>query len=154
MNLIARAHAIEELEAFLLEKPQVDCPLVHRFAPGVYLREILMAIPAGEKFLFVIGQKHKTEHFNIVLKGRCRVAQIQEDGSIVDGTVEEIVAPCTFISGPGVRKALFVTEDTIWQTVHVTPETDMVKLRDLLIEESSSFRRHQVESLQCALSIQ
>jgi hypothetical protein len=81
--------ALIRLEGRLLEESQVDVPLVHRFAPGVYLREVAMRVPVGEKFLFVIGHKHKTEHFNIVLSGRVRVAQIDEEGRIVDGTVEE-----------------------------------------------------------------
>ena len=47
--------------------PQVECPLKHYFAPGVYLREIFM--PAGS---VVIGKIHKTEHFNIIQKGCSR----------------------------------------------------------------------------------
>lgn len=102
--------------------PQTDCPLVHRFAPGVYLREISM--PADT---IVIGRVHKTEHFNVILKG---AALIVHD----DGRREELRAPMTFVSKAGVQKVLYIIEDMIWQTIHVTPETDMAKLESDLVE--------------------
>ena len=120
---------IEKLEATLLELPQIDCPLTHRFAPGVYLREIFM--PAGT---FVIGHEHKTEHFNVVIQGCALVT--------IDGEVQEIVAPRTFVSGAGVRKVLYIQEDMIWQTIHPTRETDLLKLEDELITKSASYVQH------------
>jgi len=85
---------IESLEKELLNLPQVECPLKHNFAPGVYMREITM--PAGS---FIIGHEHLTEHFNVVLTGKARV--------MIDGVIEDLVAPCYFISKPNVRKVLF-----------------------------------------------
>jgi len=120
---------VETLEADLLKLPQTDCPLTHRFAPGIYLREIFM--PAGT---FVIGHEHKTEHFNIVTAGRALV--------MMDGITQEIAAPATFVSGPGVRKVLYILEDMTWMTVHPTPETDLLKLEDELIIKSASYLRH------------
>lgn len=103
---------------------QVDCPVKHYFAPGVYLREIFM--PAGT---IVIGKIHKTEHLNIIERGACL---IRHD----DGAVETLQAPLTFVSKAGVQKVLYIAEDTVWKTVHVTAETDLVKLEELLIEPS------------------
>lgn len=120
---------IERVESELLKLPQVDCPLVHRFAPGVYLREIFM--PAG---IFVIGHEHKTEHFNIVTEGCARV--------MMDGVAEVISAPCTFVSGAGVRKVLYIEQDMRWITVHPTNETDLEKLEAELIVKSPSFMQH------------
>lgn len=114
---------IEQAEKALLEFPQLDCPLTHKFAPGVYLREIFM--PAGT---IVIGHEHKTAHFNVVLAGRARV--------MMDGVVEEIVAPCTFVSQPGVRKVLYILEDMRWATVHPTKETRIDKLERKLVKKS------------------
>jgi hypothetical protein len=102
--------------------PQTECPVTHRFAPGVYLREISM--PADT---VVIGRIHKTKHFNILIKG---AALIVHD----DGRREELRAPMTFVSGAGVQKVLYIIEDMIWQTVHVTDETDMGKLEEMLVE--------------------
>lgn len=100
---------------------QVPCPVTHRFAPGVYLREIYM--PADT---IVIGKIHKTEHFNILLMGACLIVH-------EDGTREELIAPCTFVSKPGVQKVLYIIEPMIWQTVHVTDETNLERLEELLI---------------------
>lgn len=85
---------------------------------------------------FVIGHEHKTEHFNIVLTGRASVM-------LEDGKVQEIVAPCTFVSHAGVRKVLYIHEDMIWQTVHPTEETDVDKLEAALIVKSVSFLKHE-----------
>lgn len=101
---------------------QRDCPLTHRFAPGVYLREILM--PAHS---LVIGKRHKTRHFNIIVKGACTL--ISEDGSKT-----YLKAPYTFVSEPGVQKVLAIHEDCIWQTIHVTENRDMESLEAELIE--------------------
>lgn len=120
------------IEAACLRLPQVDCPLEHRFAPGVYLRKILM--PKGT---FVIGHQHRTEHFNIVLRGRASV--------IMNGQVHEVVAPCILKSEAGVRKALYIWEDMEWATIHPTDETDVLKLEEALVVKSDAFMRRAVE---------
>jgi hypothetical protein len=100
---------------------EVECPVKHGFANGVYLREIFM--PAGT---YVIGKEHKTEHFNIILKGQAYV--------LMNDDVQLITAPCTFVSEAGTRKVLVVLEDMIWQTTHVNPDntTDIEELEDKL----------------------
>jgi len=118
--------AIESVEAQLLALPQVELPLNHQFAPGVYLREIFM--PAGT---FVIGHEHTTEHFNIVTAGRALV--------MIAGEPFEITAPATFVSKAGVRKVLYILEDMRWMTVHPSHETDIEKLEGELIVKSPSF---------------
>ena len=119
----------EGAEARLLPLPQVDCPLRHRFAPGVYLREITM--PAGT---FVIGAEHNTQHFNIVLSGKALV--------MIDGELHEIIGPCTFVSMAGVRKVLYILEDMLWQTVHPTEETDVPTLERTLVNRTATAERH------------
>ncbi len=126
---IQAAEAIERLETALLCHPQVDCPLVHHFAPNCYVRQVIM--PAGT---FVVGHEHKTKHFNIVLTGRARV--------LIDGKVTEMIAPAIFTSEAGVRKALYILEEMKWATVHVTPTTDLAELEDELIVKSQSFVTH------------
>ena len=132
MNAVAEIPEVDvgELEKRMLVLPQVDVPLTHRFAPGIYMREVVM--PAGS---FIIGHKHKTEHFNVVTKGRALVR--------MDDSVEEIVAPCVFVSGAGVRKILLIVEEMTWATVHPTTETDQAKLDELLIEKSETFLDHE-----------
>lgn len=118
----------------LLQLPQVDCPLQHRFAPGVYVREIEM--PADT---FIIGGEHKTEHFNIVLTGKALV--------MMDGVVHEITAPTTFVSGPGVRKTLYILETMRWQTIHANPdnEQDIDTLEHRIVTETRDDVLQRVE---------
>lgn len=116
----------KEKVAFLVKEmggiPQVECPLKHHFAPHVYIREIFM--PAGA---IVIGKIHKTEHFNIIQKG-C-VTLMNEDG-----TRETLTGPVTFVSKPGVQKVLYIHDDTVWSTVHLTENRDLESLEAELIE--------------------
>jgi quercetin dioxygenase-like cupin family protein len=132
---------VESLEAELLKMEQVHCPLEHRFAPGVYLREIFM--PKGA---FVIGHEHRTEHFNIVLRGKAVV--------MMEGQIHKIAAPSTFVSRPGVRKVLYIEEDCVWQTVHPTEETDLLKLERLLINHSATYIQHAADLEQLKLALQ
>lgn len=127
---------IEAIEADLLHLPQVECPLVHRFAPGVYARQITM--PAGS---LIIGHCHNTKHFNVVLKGRARV--------MMEDQIEDIVAPCVFVSEAGVRKVLRIDEEMVWMTIHPTHETDLKKLEEEIITKSPAFTKHfeQLEQL-------
>lgn len=106
----------------LAQFPQTEMPLKHHFAPGLYMREIFM--PAET---VVIGRIHKTEHFNILVKGSCLI--VNDDGSR-----EVLRAPMVFVSKAGVQKVLLILEDTIWMTTHVTDETDVEKLEEMLTE--------------------
>lgn len=137
MNVETTIHAptreqIELLEEKLLQIQQLDTPVTHHFAPGVYVREIFM--PAGA---FIIGHEHKTEHFNVVLSGKASV--------LCDGKVIDITAPYIFVSKPGVRKMLFIKEDVRWATIHPSEETDLEKLEPLLIHKSAAFTAHQAD---------
>lgn len=120
---------IEAVEEQLIQLEQVECPLVHRFAPSVYAREVTM--PANS---FIIGHEHKTEHFNVVLTGRARV--------MIDGVIEDIVAPCIFVSKPSVRKVLYIIEEMKWATIHPTEETNLEALDCALVKKSNSFIKH------------
>lgn len=88
--------------------PQVDCPLRHLFAPGIYMRE--MTIPAGT---LVVGAVHKTEHYTIISKGRVLV--VTDEGEV------ELSAGSTILSKPGAQRAALALEDTLWTTIHHNP---------------------------------
>ena len=61
---------INELEAAMLENlPQVECPLVHRFTEGMYIREIFM--PQGT---LITSRIHLTNHPFTISKGRVKVS--------------------------------------------------------------------------------
>jgi hypothetical protein len=106
----------------LIKEEQADTPVIHRFGPGVYIREGFM--PAGA---LVIGHEHKTSHMNVMLKGRLLI--LKDDGSTV-----ELNAPVSFVSNPG-RKMAYVLEDTIWQNIHPTDCTDVEELEKVLLNK-------------------
>jgi len=133
------AYEVQRAAEVCLKQPQVDCPVRHLFAPGIYIREIFM--PAVKpKGTFVIGCEHKTQHFNIILTGRARV--------MMDGVVYVKEAPDCFISGPGVRKILLIEEDMIWQTIHANPtdESNILTLEKSLVTDKPSWHQHEIDA--------
>jgi quercetin dioxygenase-like cupin family protein len=114
-----------------IETAPEGLPLTHTFSEGVYAREIFM--PKG---MIVVGHMHKTRHLNIVSTGKAKVWY--------NGEVHEVVAPITFESEPNQRKVLYIEEDMFWTTIHITDETDVGKLEDILIDKSN-FNRKEIE---------
>lgn len=121
---------VDRLEAEFLKMDQVDCPVVHRFGPGIYIREV--RVPAGS---YAIGHAQKHVHLNIFLQGR--VSVVNEDGSTT-----EMVAPMTFVGQPG-RKVGYVHEEMVWQNVYATDETDIEKLEAMFLDKSDVWQSHQ-----------
>lgn len=117
-------------EREMLAMEQVECPVIHRFGPGVYIREVL--IPAGT---FAIGHHQNFEHQNIMLKGRVTVQN-------EDGSTSELVAPTIFVGKPG-RKVGYIHEDVVWLNVYATTETDIEKLEATLITKSGDWLGNQ-----------
>lgn len=124
----------ESLEVKLLKEPQASCPVVHRFGPGIYIRELQMA--AGT---LAVGKIQKFDHVNILLKGK--VMMFNDNGS---NTILE--APLFFVGKAG-RKAGFVLEDTVWQNIYATEETDVDKLEAMFMEEPDIFKEHKIAKL-------
>ena len=117
---------LPSLEVAMLEEPQESCPVVHRFGPGVYIREVTLKPGA-----FVIGHYQKLAHMNIMIKGRVTMA----DGS-------ELVAPMIFVAQPG-RKMGFIHEETVWLNVYATDETDVEVLESMFLDKSEAFQAHK-----------
>jgi hypothetical protein len=102
--------ALDRIEAAMADpcfKP-AECPVKHRFTPGLYIREIF--IPAGT--LLVTGT-HKQTHPFVVSIGLARVHSEKE------GWVE-YAAPHTGITEAGTRRLLYAVSDVIWTTFHPT----------------------------------
>jgi|TARA_R100000008_G_scaffold86459_1_gene79685 hypothetical protein len=99
------------------------CPLKHSFSDGIYVREI--TIPAG---MLIIGKIHKHDHPNFLLKGE--VVVVTEEGG-----VEELKAPCSMISKPGTKRALYAKTELVWTTVHLNPTNtqDLEELEEEII---------------------
>jgi hypothetical protein len=110
--------SIDELEAALFAsgEERVNFPIVHRFTPGLYIREITM--PAGA---LLTSMEHLTEHPFVISKGAVEVIDTHGNSVL-------LTAPHTGITLPGTRRALHCLEETIWTTFHVTEETDVEKI--------------------------
>jgi hypothetical protein len=131
MKLVAiTEQKVQALEAAFLKQPQVECSVVHRFGPSIYIREV--TIPADT---FSIGHYQITTHLNVMLAGR--VIMVNEDGSKT-----ELVAPQTFVSGPG-RKIGYIAETMVWQNIYATNETDVEKLEAMFLNKSQTWQEHQ-----------
>lgn len=118
---------VEALEASMLSMKQVDCPVRHFFAPGLYARE--MSIPAGT---VVTGAVHRTENLIVVSKGRLRI--VTEDGT------REVTAGDTLTCKVGMKNAVVALEDSRWTNFMPNPtnETDTDKLTEIYTESKAS----------------
>lgn len=115
---------MEDTKNLPTEIQQVDMPVTSMFSDGVYIRTIFM--PKGT---IVIGKKHKTRHFNIVLTGDAEVW--------INGEHKNIKAPTIFESLENVRKVLYINEDMYWSTVHATELKDEDEIEKMIIEEET-----------------
>jgi hypothetical protein len=113
---------IDKLEATLVNFPTIELELIHRFTPGMYIREIF--IPAGT---MLTSMKHKTEHPFILSKGEIHVTSDNENTTIYK-------APYCGITKPNTRRALFAKTDVVWTTFHATDETDVEKIGESILE--------------------
>lgn len=89
---------------------------------GVYAREIF--IPKGA---CAVGKVHKKDQISVMTKGEMTL--MTEDGVI------RIKAPFVMTSKPGVKRAVYAHEDTIFMSFHHNPEDlrDPEQLEKLLI---------------------
>ena len=114
---------IDELELAIIENlPLIDCPLVHRFTEGMYIREIFMP-----KDSLITSKIHKTNHPYTISKGKVAV-------SVDGGEWEEFEAPYTSITHSGTRRVLYIIEDCVWTTYHPLPNMKF-EFNSLDIEE-------------------
>lgn len=112
---------VRDVQQQLSESPdQIDVPVQHHFAPGVYMRQ--MDAAAGT---LVVSKMHRTEHMNILLKGSLTVAT--EDG------IQLMIAPCVLKSMPGTKRIGYFHEDSSWITIHPTSDTDLEKIEQQVI---------------------
>ena len=116
-QLVNGAHIVKLKQAMessinLGELTQVEFPLEHFFAGGLYGRRIFVRAGAT-----VITSVHKVEHITIALKGHCVV--VDELGDRKD-----VVAPAVFVTPAGTQRAVYAVDDVEWVTVHAYSEED------------------------------
>jgi SET domain len=122
---------MQQAETALLTHEQADCPVVHHFGPGVYIRELRMK--AG---ILAIGHRQKHPHMNVLVQGR--VLMLRDDGTAV-----ELSAPATFVGQPG-RKVGYVLEDVIWQNVYATDVQDVPTLEAMFLDKSLAWEEAEL----------
>lgn len=115
---------LDVLQLLMHEEQQVECPLIHTFTKGLYSRQINMP-----KDSYIISKVHKTQHQFVVSQG------VVDVYNVVDGTCERIIAPYSGITEPGTRRLLYICEDTIWTTFHVTDKTTPEEVEEEIIEK-------------------
>jgi hypothetical protein len=125
---------LDRLEGEMLAMPQIEIAVTHTFVNGLYAREIF--IPKGT---ILTGKIHKTDHLNIISKGDISV--ITEDG------VKRVQAPCSIVSRAGTKRAGYAHEDTVWTTIHATPEMPLDELEAQLIAPTHADYLAHVASL-------
>jgi len=119
----------EQLQRFarvLAEAPQIECPLAHYFAPGMYVRSC--TIPADS---YVLGKKHRHRHPTMLVKGE---ATINTDKGMV-----RIKAPHIWISQEGAQRALYTHSECEFVTVHLNPDdtTDLAAIEaDVIVPQT------------------
>jgi len=97
-------------------------PLFHRFAGGMYTRE--MHVPKGA---VIVGAIHKNPYHINVVKGKIWV--VNEFGA------KEIEAPCSFTAKAGVKNIGYVLEDLVWiDTSRTDKETVEEAEKDILAD--------------------
>ena len=111
---------IDYAEEVMRELPQVEVPVRHEFADGLYAREIL--IPAGT---FLTGKVHRFSDMNFVMYGEIDV--VTENGP------KRVVGPCWFAAKAGAKQIGYAHTDTLWITVHATKNRDLNTLEDELM---------------------
>lgn len=122
---------LEELESHMLSLPQAECPVVHHFGPGIYIREV--TLPAGT---FAVGHAQRHGHMNIMLTGK--VAVIDDSGK-----TKLLEAPLIFVGKPG-RKIGLVLKTCVWQNVYPNPddERDVDVLEAKWLDKSAIWQAH------------
>lgn len=121
--LVSRSRVFELEEAMRQAFPEMELPVKHHFAKGVYGRELF--IP---KNTMLTGKIHKYTQLNVLVKGDISV--LTEDG------VKRVQPPFVIVSPAGTKRAAFAHEDTIWLTVHGTEETDVDKIEHQFIAQT------------------
>jgi hypothetical protein len=120
------------LAPVLLDMPQAECSVYHRFGPDIYIRELHMK--AGT---IAVGHKQRFEHINILLKGKVLMFNPDE-------TTTTLEAPLFFIGKPG-QKVGYVLEDVVWQNIYSTKETDIDTLENTFLDKDFEFVNNQLK---------
>jgi len=125
LSTLEKRQKILALEKTMLEMPQIEVPLEHYFAPGIYMRQ--MTLPPDA---VITGKIHKTEHYCILLRGSVTV--VTEEGT------QELQGPHIIHAKPGAKRAIHAHEESVWVNVHHNPtnEQDLDRIDAIFVVDS------------------
>lgn len=119
-----RREKIAQLEAWIVDKGPVKIPVVHRFTPGLYVREC--QIPAGA---ILTSMEHLTEHPFFLMRGSIVVTSDNEGEVRYD-------APFIGVTLPHTKRALYALSDVVWVTVHATDCKDPDEIGRSILDQT------------------
>lgn len=126
MDIVSSSKNIESTENKMLKMEQAECPVVHTFGPGLYIREVTM--PKGA---LAIGHHQIFDQMNVFLRGK--IVMVSNDGSKI-----ELSAPMMFTGKPG-RKMGYVLEEVVWLNIYPTEERDIETLESTYLRKSDTW---------------
>lgn len=138
-NQPTTSEKLAALTAHLAEMPQVELPVRHFFADGLYGRELY--IPAG---MCAVGRHHKHEQITIVM-GDCTL--------VTPGELPKRITGYEVTSTPaGVERAVYAHADTFVTTFHANP--DNLRDPDTIVAQLTTAPFGMLENLKPALEVQ
>ncbi len=114
---------IDAAQAALDLCEQVEIPLQHFFAKGLYARQGVI-----KKGTLLVGAIKKISHLNIIVSGDISI--LTEEG------VQRITGPATMTSAPGTKRIGFAHEDTVWITIVATEETEVERVEETVLAKT------------------
>ena len=126
---------IEALEAQWLKMPQIEIPVIHRYAKGIYAREI--TIPKGTA---LTGRIYKDDHFDIMVSGDITVSS--------DEGIKRLKGFNIFNGAKGKKRAGIAHEDTRWITFCACEELPDDEYLDKTTVEKFSELDREVEYIE------
>ena len=123
---------ILQIEAQILQMPQVELPIEHYQIKGVYARS--MFIPAGT---LLTGKIHNFESIAILAKGTIRITNGTESYVISEGHI--------MVDQPGVKRLGYAETDVVFITVHRTDNIEIEAIEDELV--SATFEDYEQQLL-------
>ena len=111
---LKEAQRLQNAEENLLSQDQLEIPVKHHFAGGIYVREIL--IPAGS---IIMGKRHRHATCNFLVSGELSLYMGEGIPS------KRVRGPMIFESHPGTKKLAYSHTDAVFMNFHPTEETDL-----------------------------
>jgi hypothetical protein len=119
---------VDELEATMVDNYElVDCPLVHRFTDGLYVRQV--TIPKGT---LATSEIHLTQHQFFLMQGKVTIWSNGNEPITIE-------APYIGTTEPRTRRVVYAWDDCIWATSHPNPDNENVEqIENRIIEKHNN----------------